>query len=89
MPVISMFYGIIVRLYHFDDEKHHSPHIHVEHGDDTCVIDIETGDILKGKLSNRNIRLVEAWIEIHRDELIADWNLAVNGEDVFKIKPLN
>lgn len=89
MPVISMFYGIIVRLYHFDDEKHHSPHLHVEYGDDSCVVDINSSKILKGSLSNRNIRLVDAWIEIHREELLADWNLAVKGEDIFKIKPLD
>ncbi len=89
MPVISMFFGIIIRIYHFDDEQHHSPQIHVEYAESSCVIDIETGNILKGKLQKRHLRLVEAWIEIHREELIADWNLAVSGEEVFKIKPLD
>ena len=89
MPVISMFYGIIIRMYHFDDEQHHRPHIHVEYAEASCVIDIETGNVLKGKIQKRHLRLVEAWIEIHRDELIADWTLAVSGEEVFKIKPLD
>ncbi len=33
-------------------------------------------------------KLVDAWIEIHRDELMADWELAISGEPVFKIDPL-
>jgi len=32
--------------------------------------------------------MVQAWIEIHKDELCADWELAVAGEDLFKIEPL-
>jgi hypothetical protein len=44
--------------------------------------------VLTGKLPSGKVRLVQAWIEIHRDELMADWQLAVNGEEVFKIEPL-
>ena len=47
-----------------------------------------TGELLAGKLPSGKMRLVQAWIEIHRDELMADWRLAVNGEEVFKIDPL-
>jgi hypothetical protein len=89
MPIISMFYGIIIRLYNFDNNKHHLPHIHAEYQDDNAIFNLETGDILEGTLPNRSTRLVQAWIEIHKDELLADWKLAVNGEKVFKIKPLD
>ena len=89
MPIISMFYGIIIRLFNFDNQKHHSPHIHAEYQGSNAVFHIETGDIIEGKFPNRCIRLVQAWIEIHKDELLADWKLAVNGEKVFKIKPLD
>jgi len=44
--------------------------------------------MLAGKFPNNKARLVQAWIEIHREELNADWRLAVNGEEVFKIEPL-
>ena len=88
MPVISMFYGIIVYMYNMDNNKHHAPHIHVEYQDDTAVINFVTGEILEGALSGKQMRLLLAWIEIHRDELTADWQLAVNGRKVFKIKPL-
>jgi len=52
------------------------------------VFAITTGDVLAGDLPSSKTRLVQAWIEIHRDELMADWQLAVNGEEVFKIEPL-
>lgn len=46
------------------------------------------GSILDGSLPNPKRKLVEAWIEIHRDDLLADWQLAVEGSTVFKIKVL-
>lgn len=89
MPVISMFYGIIVRMFNNDNRKHHKPHIHVEYQDYSAVVEIDTGDILQGDLPVRAKRLLYAWMEIHRDELHADWQLAVNGEHTFKIRPLD
>ena len=89
MPIISMFYGIIVRMFNFDNQKHNKHHVHVEYQDYSCVFDIESGEILEGKLTIKSARLVQAWIEIHKDELLADWKLAVNGEKIFKIKPLD
>ena len=52
------------------------------------MFSINDGEILAGSLPSGKTRLVQAWIEIHREELMADWQLAVNGEDVFKIEPL-
>ncbi|MBX3164135.1 MAG: DUF4160 domain-containing protein [Bacteroidetes bacterium] len=88
MPVISMFYGIIVMMYFFDTERHHLPHIHIKYAEYTCVICITDSEILQGSLPNNKLRLILAWIEIHRDELMANWELAVNGAELFKIKPL-
>jgi len=88
MPIVSMFYGIIIRMYFIDNKEHHAPHVHAEYGDDKAVININTGEVLAGKIHIPKLRLIQAWIEIHREELIADWNLAVNGEKIFKIKPL-
>lgn len=72
----------------FDDKQHHEPHIHIEYGDEQAVIGIIEGGILAGYLSASKLRLVRAWIEIHRDELNANWRLAVNGSDLFKVDPL-
>ena len=88
MPTISMFYGIIIRLYYFDNQRHSTPHIHVHYQDQTAVIEIPDGKMLEGTIQVNKLKLVQAWIEIHRDELIADWALAISCEPVFKIDPL-
>ncbi len=88
MPVISMFYGVIVLMYYFDNRKHHQPHIHVQYSDEEAVISLPEGILMEGSLRRAKLRLVQAWIEIHQDELMADWELAVNGQQVFKIDPL-
>ncbi len=88
MPIISMFYGIIVRMYYFDNQQHSTPHIHVHYQDDSAVIEISTGKVLEGKLPTPKQKLVDAWIELRQEELMADWELAVNGDSVFKIDPL-
>ncbi|MBI1919982.1 MAG: DUF4160 domain-containing protein [Geobacter sp.] len=88
MPIISMFYGIIVRIYFYDDKQHHVPHIHAEFSGELAVFSIIDGETLSGKLPPGKARMVQAWIEIHRDELMADWDLAVKGEEVFKVEPL-
>ncbi|MEA5599321.1 DUF4160 domain-containing protein [Rivularia sp. UHCC 0363] len=88
MPVISMFYGIVILMYYFDNQKHHQPHIHIKYQDDEAVISIPDGILLEGKIRNAKLKLVQAWIEIHQDELMANWELAVQGQQVFKIDPL-
>lgn len=88
MPVISMFYGIIVRMFHFDNAKHKAPHIHIQYGEQHAVVAIPSGVLLEGRMKSPKLRLLQAWIEIHRDELMADWKLAVEGQKVFKIDPL-
>ena len=88
MPTISMFYGLIVRMYYFDNEQHNLPHIHVHYQSESAVIEIPTGRVLEGELPGKKMKLVDAWIEIHQEDLMADWQLALNGESVFKIDPL-
>ena len=83
-----MFYGLIVRMYYFDNQQHSMPHIHVHYQDESAVIEIPNGTILEGSLPKAKIKLIEAWIEIHQEDLMADWTLAINGESVFKIDPL-
>ena len=88
MPVISMFYGIIVSLYFVDNRQHKKPHIHVKYQDKEAVISLPGGGVLEGSLPPSKMKLVAAWIEIHRDELMADWDLAVSGQHPYKIEPL-
>jgi len=88
MPVISMFYGIIIQLFFFDNDRHNKPHIHARYAEFKAAIDIQTTEVLDGEIPTRQLRLIQAWIEIHRDELLADWTLAVEGNTPFKIEPL-
>lgn len=88
MPTISMFFGIIIRMFFRDNKQHHLPHIHAEYQGEVAVFAIKDGSILDGSLPTSKRKLVEAWIEIHRDELFADWQLAIEGETTFKIKGL-
>ena len=75
-------------MYYLDNKQHNLPHIHVKYQDDEAVISIMDGQLLDGNLKSNKMKLVQAWIEIHNDELIADWDLAINGETIFKIDPL-
>ena len=88
MPLISSFYGVLIYMYWLDTRQHHLPHIHAMYAGDEAVFGIETGDVIDGQLPRRQTRFVQAWIELRRDELLADWSLAVKGQPVFPIDPL-
>ena len=89
MPTISMFYGILIRMFFKDTDKHHLPHVHAEFQGKTAVYSIPDGKLLAGSMSPKKEKLIVAWIEIHQDDLLADWELAVNGKTPFKIKGLD
>ena len=87
MPRISMFYGIIIYMYH-RESKHENPHFHARYGGEEVSVAIKTGRVLAGALPPGKMRLVQAWLELHRDELFADWQLVKSGEEPFIIDPL-
>ncbi len=87
MPTISMFYGIIIRLY-FAPGEHNPPHFNAYYNEFKASIDIRTGEIIEGSLPPRQRKLVQAWAELHQEELTANWELAMNGDEPFKIQPL-
>ncbi len=87
MPIISMFYGIIIRLYLIDNQHHNLSHTHAKYAECEASIDLKDGEILAADLPRKQLRLVQAWIELHRDELMADWEFAVTGENPYKIEP--
>lgn len=88
MPAISMFYGIVVYIYFIDNKQHRLPHLHAKYQDHEAIVSIPEGNVLDGGLPRSKMRLLLAWIELHKDELQADWELAVAGESPFKIEPL-
>jgi hypothetical protein len=86
MPIISRFFGIIIRMF-YDD--HNPPHFHAEYKGENALFDFN-GNILKGSLNSRTAtKLVREWIDLHVTELEKDWQLAQEGKDITKIKPLN
>ena len=88
MPALSTFYGIIVYMYFMDNKQHKLPHIHAKYQGDEVIVSIPEGEVLEGKIPPSKMKLLRAWVEIHRDELVADWELAVSGEQPYKIEPL-
>jgi hypothetical protein len=85
MPEISRFLGIIVAMYYND---HSPPHFHARYGENEILVNIETGEILSGAFPRRAQRLVLEWFELHRNELLEDWNLALDRKPLNKIEPL-
>ena len=75
-------------MYLIHNKHHNLPHFHAKYAEFEASISIEDGEILAGELPRKQLRLVQAWIELHRDELQADWEIAVVGENPYKIKPL-
>lgn len=88
MPTICMFYGIIISMYFEIADKHHLPHIHVRYQGMKASFSIEDGELLAGEIPIRQHRMVQVWVDLHRDELLADWELAKSGELPFRIDPL-
>ncbi len=72
MPTISMFYGILILMYFHDNKKHSVPHIHAEYGEHHVTCAIEDGSVLAGSLPRQKMKLVEAWIEIHKEDLMCN-----------------
>ncbi len=87
MPTLCVFYGIIVKMYNEQGNKHNVPHIHAEYQDQNVVVDFY-GNILEGDFPKSKLKLLDAWLEIHREDLEANWKLLSSGNGFFKIDPL-
>jgi len=87
MPVISMFYGIIVRMYMEKSGRHNMPHIHAEYSGEEVVVALD-GKVLEGAIPTAKMKLLDAWMEIHKDDLAANWQLLSHGQQYFRIEPL-
>ena len=88
MPEISRFFGIIIRMFAEPTAQHHRPHFHAFYQDAAAVFAIDFVEVIGGELPQRQRRLVEAWAEIHRDELSDDWRRLQAGQSPFRIEPL-
>ncbi len=83
MPILSRFYGIVIRMY-FQQAEHNPPHIHALYGDDVAEVDIQTGEIIEGSLPPKALSMVREWIEINRKDLLQMWET----QEFKKLSPL-
>ncbi len=67
--------------------QHHTPHIHAKYSGKSAVISLD-GDVLEDGIPAKQLRMVLIWIDIHKEELLADWELISNGQEYFRIDPL-
>jgi hypothetical protein len=85
MPVISRFFGIIIRMFF---NEHAPPHFHAEYAEHQVIIEIKTLNVIEGKLPRRALELVLDWAELHQDALMVDWNLCQQHQQPVEIAPL-
>lgn len=84
MPEISRFLGIVICMYY---DEHNPPHFHAKYGKYEISIEIESG-VITGKFPRRAMKAVLDWYILHKDELMKDWELAINDQPLNKIEPL-
>jgi hypothetical protein len=89
MPELSRFYGIIIRMFSEPGERHRVSHFHAYYQEHIAVFSIAPIALIAGSLPQRQLRLVEAWAELHQDELLADWQLLQSGKTPAPIAPLS
>lgn len=85
MPTISMFYGIIIRMFF---AEHSPPHFHAQYGEFKASIAIDSLEVVDGKLPRRALELVMDWAELNRAKLLENWDLCQRHQQPQKIEPL-
>lgn len=85
MPRISYFLGIAIYMY-YDD--HNPPHFHAIYNEYAAMINIETQEVLGGELPQKVYQIVKEWTLLRQSELMEDWNLAIQHQQVKQIDPL-
>jgi len=86
MPTISLFYGIAIRMF---VKEHNPPHFHAVYGEYEGQIDIATGQLINGRLPKAALRLVREWQQLHRDDLMANWDRRAAGQAMQEIAGLD
>lgn len=87
MPIISQFYGILIQMFFEKNKKHNLKHVHIRYNEYKAIYDLE-GNLIEGKLPIKQRKIVEAWMEIHKEELYLLWDCIQNEGEYFKIEPL-
>lgn len=84
MPIISRFFGIVIYMLW---REHRPPHFHARYGDEEITVGIEDGNV-DGTMSKRALGLVQEWRELHKMDLLHEWELVEQKKALFPIKPL-
>jgi hypothetical protein len=84
MPEISRFLGIVIFM---NFNEHNPPHFHAKYGDYQIIVEILSG-VVEGKFPKRALKLVMEWYEMHKDELLSNWNSMKETGEFSKISPL-
>jgi hypothetical protein len=85
MPVISDFLGIVIYMYF---NEHNPPHFHAKYNEFRAEILIESLSVREGKLPPRILGLVTEWAELHKEELMGNWNSLKKTGEYQRINPL-
>lgn len=85
MPVISRFFGIVIAMYW---EDHVPPHFHAKYSGDEALINIRTGEVVRGSFPRRALTLLDEWRRVHMQELLDNWERAHRREALTYVEPL-
>jgi len=84
MPEISRFLGIVIGVFY---NEHGVAHFHAVYGGHEISVEMESGTI-HGEFPATALRLVLEWANLHKQELIENWQLARQGQPLKRIAPL-
>lgn len=85
MPTICIFRGIKIYM---NWREHQPPHFHAKYGSDEVAISISDIEVLEGSLPNKQLKMLLGWTALHQEELLENWQLAEQKQDLFPIEPL-
>ena len=85
MPTISMFRGIKIYI---NWREHQPPHFHATYGSSEVTVSIKDIEVLDGSMPNRQLKMLLGWAALHMEELMENWQLAENKQELFQIEPL-
>lgn len=85
MPTICMFRGIKIYI---NWREHQPPHFHAKYGGDEVVVGINDAEVIEGGIPSKQLKMLLGWTVLHQDELMDNWKLAEQKQDLFQIEPL-
>ena len=85
LPTISMFRGIKVTI-NWND--HLPPHFHARYGSDEVIVSIHDIEVIDGSLPKKQLKMLLGWAAFHQEELMENWELARNKQELFPIEPM-